>query len=118
MRKIIIPNDVFDDFKTNALCITKRRDKEVVQVHNLKYDKYCSYKTKKWISESELDIKLVGYFVKKNLNEIIIPDCLFCGKQLSQKDVWLEHQNGPIITNSRSIIHHCELDMFSRFEIV
>ena len=92
MRKIIIPNDVFDDFKTNALCITKRRDKEVVQVHNLKYDKYCSDKTKKWISDNNLDIKLVGYFVKKNLNEIIIPDCLFCGKQLSQKDVWLEHQ--------------------------
>ena len=87
-----IPDKIFEDFKNNALCDANRNGKVIVQLNRRKYDKYCSQETKDWINDNNFEVKFVAYFVKKDVHTLTIPDCIHCGKQISQKDVWLEHK--------------------------
>lgn len=87
-----IPDKIFEDFKNNALCQVNRNNKVNIQLNRRKYDKYCSQETKDWINENNFEVKFVAYFIKKDIHILTIPDCIHCGKQISQKDVWLEHK--------------------------
>lgn len=87
-----IPDKIFEDFKNNALCESRRRDAKFMKFSFQKYKAYCSQETKDWITDNNFDLKFVAYFVKKNIHTLTIPDCIHCSKQITQKDVWLGHK--------------------------
>ena len=87
-----IPDKIFEDFKNNALCESRRGDVKFIKFSFQKYKAYCFQETKNWITDNNFDLKFVAYFVKKDIHILTIPDCIHCGKQISQKDVWLGHK--------------------------
>lgn len=83
-----IPDFVFNDILNNALVKDKRG---FMKLSASKYRLYCKNETKQWVEQSSFDSKFIAFFVRQNKHEIIIPDCIHCGKQLTPKDVLLGH---------------------------
>lgn len=89
MYKQNIPDYVFDDIKQNATSFDRRG---FVKFSKNRYDAYCNDQTKQWIEQADFEPKFVAFFIKQDLHDIAIPDCIHCGKQLKPKDVLLGHK--------------------------
>lgn len=88
MIKLQIPDDVFTDLVEKAIVADKRG---FVKFNQKRYIAHCTNQTKRWIDSTGYEPKFVGFFVKQNQHEIVIGDCIQCGKQLTEKDVLLGH---------------------------
>lgn len=84
-----IPDYVFNDIKQNATSFDRRG---FIKFSKSRYDAYCSDQTKQWIEHINFEPKFVAFFIKQDLHDITIPDCIHCGKQLKPKDVLLGHK--------------------------